>query len=220
MDRGAWWAAVHGVAKSQIRLSDFTFTFHFHALEKDMATHSSVLAWRIPGTGEPSGLPSMGSHRVGHDWSDLAAAAAAVAGWNENKPQFPLLALSLRGGWQACCLYPVRVEVCSGIRLQGWLGVCPLLRWCPEQGAHTVLCFCSGLFKSSSVVFWSLCILRVQNSNCEYTWIFLIPYSFFLFCSQGEVCPGANTSALPRRVPGPSLSYFQPLELGKNKFLW
>ena len=64
MDRGAWWAAVHGVAKSQRRLSDFTFPFHFHALEKEMATHSSVLAWRIPGTGEPGGLPSMGSHRV------------------------------------------------------------------------------------------------------------------------------------------------------------
>ena len=62
MDRGAWWAAVHGVAKSRTRLSDFTFTFHFHALEKEMATHSSVLAWRIPGTGEPGGLPSMGSH--------------------------------------------------------------------------------------------------------------------------------------------------------------
>ena len=67
MDGGAWWAAVHGVAKSQTRLSDFTFTFHFHALEKEMATHSSVLAWRIPGTEEPGGLPSMGSHRVGHD---------------------------------------------------------------------------------------------------------------------------------------------------------
>ena len=76
MDGGAWWAAVHGVAKSQTRLSDFTFTFHFHALQKEMATHSSVLAWRIPGTGEPGGLLSMGSHRVGHDWSDLAAAAA------------------------------------------------------------------------------------------------------------------------------------------------
>ena len=67
MDGGAWKPAVHGVAKSQTRLSDFTFTFHFHALEKEMATHSSVLAWRIPGTGEPGGLPSMGSHRVGHD---------------------------------------------------------------------------------------------------------------------------------------------------------
>ena len=74
MDRGAWWAAVHGVAKSWARLSDFTFTFHFHSLEREMATHSSVLAWRIPGTEKPSGLPSMGSHRVGHDWSDLAAA--------------------------------------------------------------------------------------------------------------------------------------------------
>ena len=67
MDGGAWWAAVHGVAKSQTQLSDFTFTFHFPALEKEMATHSSVLAWRIPGTGEPGGLPSMGSHSVRHD---------------------------------------------------------------------------------------------------------------------------------------------------------
>ena len=72
MDRGAWWATVHGVSESQTRLSDFTFTFHFHALEQEMATYSSVLAWRIPGTGE---LPSMGSHRVGHNCSDLAAAA-------------------------------------------------------------------------------------------------------------------------------------------------
>ena len=67
MDGGAWWATVQAVVKSQTRLSDFTFTFHFHALEKEMATHSSVLAWRIPGTGEPGGLSSMGSHRVGHN---------------------------------------------------------------------------------------------------------------------------------------------------------
>ena len=78
MDGGAWWAAVHGVTRSRTRLIDFTFTFHFHALEKVMATHSSVLAWRIPGTGEAGGLPSLGSHRVRHDWSDLAAAAAAA----------------------------------------------------------------------------------------------------------------------------------------------
>ena len=90
MDGGAWWAAVHGVAKSWTRLSYFPFTFHFHALEKEMATHSSVLAWRIPGTGEPGGLLSMGSHRVGHDWSDLAAAAAAE--WTLN----PIWLVSLK----------------------------------------------------------------------------------------------------------------------------
>ena len=67
MDGGAWKAADYGVAKGQKRLSDFTFTFHFHALEREMATHSSVLAWRTPGMAEPGGLPSMGSHRVGHD---------------------------------------------------------------------------------------------------------------------------------------------------------
>ena len=77
MDGGAWWAAVYGVSRSRTRLSDFTFTFHFHALEKEMATHSSVLVWRIPGTGKPGGLLSMGLHRVGHDWSDLAAAAVS-----------------------------------------------------------------------------------------------------------------------------------------------
>ena len=81
---GAWWAAVHGVVKSRTRLIDFTFPLHFHALEKEMATHSSVLVWRIPRTGEPGGLSprvdmTMGSHRVGHDWSNLAAAAAATA---------------------------------------------------------------------------------------------------------------------------------------------
>ena len=81
MDGGAWWAAVHGVDKSWTWLSNFTFTFHFHAFEKEMAAHSSVLVLRIPGMGEPGGLPSMESHRVGHDWSDLAAAAAADISW-------------------------------------------------------------------------------------------------------------------------------------------
>ena len=78
MDGGAWWVAVHGVAKRQTRLSDFTLTFHFHALEKEMATHSRVLAWRMPRMREPGGLPCMGSHRGGYDWSDLAAAAACL----------------------------------------------------------------------------------------------------------------------------------------------
>ena len=77
MDGGAWWAAVHGVARSRTRRSDFTFIFHFHALEKEMEIHSSVLAWRIPGMGEPGGLPSMGSYRVGQDRSNLAAVAGS-----------------------------------------------------------------------------------------------------------------------------------------------
>ena len=95
MDGGAWWAAVHGVTKSQTRLSDFTFTFHFHALEKEMATHSSVLAWRIPGTGELGGLLSMGSHRVGYNWRD--SAAAAVLGHSPSQAtRSPLV---LPGNW-------------------------------------------------------------------------------------------------------------------------
>ena len=77
MDGGAWWAVVHGVTKSQTRLSDFTF-ISLSCIGEGHATHSSVLAWRIPGTGEPGGLPSMGSHRVGHDWSDLAAATLCL----------------------------------------------------------------------------------------------------------------------------------------------
>ena len=88
VDGGAWWAAVHWVTTSRTGLSDFTFTFHFHTLEKEMATHSSVLAWRIPGTGEPGELPSVGSHRVRRGWSDLAAAAADHEGqWPVTKTQ-------------------------------------------------------------------------------------------------------------------------------------
>ena len=79
MDGGAWWATVYGVAKSRTQLNYFTFTFHFHVLGKEMATHSSVLAWRIPGMGEPGGLPPVGWHRVGHDWSNLAATAARLS---------------------------------------------------------------------------------------------------------------------------------------------
>ena len=94
MDGEAWWAAVHGVAKTRTRLGDFPFTFHCHALEKEMATHSSVLAWRIPGTGEPGGLPSMGSHRVRHDWRDLTAAAADL--FRERSQSFKIF-MNFRG---------------------------------------------------------------------------------------------------------------------------
>ena len=88
MDRGVGWAAVHGIARGWTRMNNFTFTFHFRALEKETATHSSVLAWRIPGTGETGGLPSMGSHSVGHDWSDLAAAAREPTKTNTDQMQF------------------------------------------------------------------------------------------------------------------------------------
>ena len=112
LDRGAWWAAVHGVAKSWTWLSSFTFTFHFHALEKEKATHSSVLASRIPGTkkkkkripgmGEPGGLLSMGSHRVRHDWSDLAAAAAGLTAYRPTMVfLWPLYFLKLDLGLKA-----------------------------------------------------------------------------------------------------------------------
>ena len=121
MDRGAWWAAVHGIAQSRTHLSDFTF--HFHALEKEMATHSSVLGWRIPGTGEPCGLPSMGLHRVGHDWSDLAAVAEffldsvqstenMVAKYNGKSNSQKLR--------QVCCILAMRL---LSINLQVWFDV-------------------------------------------------------------------------------------------------
>ena len=104
MDGGAWQAAVHGVAKSRTWLSDFTFTFHFHALEKEMATHSRVLAWRIPGMAEPGGLPSMGLHRVGHDWSDLALASIemehrnGLGEWNKKADIAELFSIFSREG--------------------------------------------------------------------------------------------------------------------------
>ena len=98
MDGGAWWAADHEVAENRTRLSDFTLTFHFRALEKEMATHSSVPAWRIPGTGKPGGLPSMGSHRVGHNWSDLAVAAMIFPSyWGDGTCRRNSLALQLFG---------------------------------------------------------------------------------------------------------------------------
>ena len=113
MNRGAWWAAVHGVAKSWTWLSDFTLTFHFHALEKEMATHFSILAQRIPGMGEPVGLPSMGSHRVRHDWSDLAAAAAAGTSCKWKHTALVLLCLT----YFTSMMSPQFIHVVSCVRI-------------------------------------------------------------------------------------------------------
>ena len=104
MDGGAWWAAVHRVAEGRMRLSDFTFTFHFRALEKERATHSSVLAWRIPGTGEPGGLLSIGSHRVGHDWSDLAKSKDRWFGYESEAVTHRISALTKRCRRASSCL--------------------------------------------------------------------------------------------------------------------
>ena len=187
MDGGVWWAAVHGVAKSQTWLSDFTFTFHFHALEKEMATHSSVLAWRIPGMGEPGGRPSMGSHRVGHHWSDLAVAEArqeiqarisrgpccspGEEGVRTHK-RFPCLCALPVGG--DLSLYGGRVEVRPGVRLEAWVRCFAHPSVVLRAGVHaqciafapnTVLC--SQLFRNGNwfcwvFFFWSLYLL-VQN---------------------------------------------------------
>ena len=131
MEGGAWCAAVHGVARSRTRLSDFTFTFPFHASEKQMATHSSVLAWRIPGTGEPGGLPSTGSHRIGHDWRYLAAAAAAACICQSQTPKSsPLSRLRTITLYCMCVsLYLFKLEFCPAI--------------CPEVGLlyHMVTLF-------------------------------------------------------------------------------
>ena len=115
MDGGAWKAAVHGVSEGRTRLSDFTFTFHFHALEKEMATHSSVLAWRIPGTGEPGGLPSLGSHRVGHDWSDLAAASLRKWLFSQYSSR------ELKSFLFICCLFYVLLNFDSILQGSYWL---------------------------------------------------------------------------------------------------
>ena len=113
VDGGAWWAAVLGVANSWTRLSDFTFTFYFHVLEKEMATHSSVLAWRIPGTGEPGGLPSLGSHRVGYNRSDLVVVAFSKG---SSQPRDRTWVSCIAGRFftfECCCFKLVAVVFCD-----------------------------------------------------------------------------------------------------------
>ena len=123
MDKGAWWTAVHGVAGSRTRLSDFTFTFHFLALEKEMATHICVLAWRIPG--EPGGLLSMGSHRVGNDWSDLAAAEQIWQGDAHTHTHTLSLSLSLSLSIRGYVVIRVSCK-CFWLFWQSW----PKIRLC------------------------------------------------------------------------------------------
>ena len=146
-------------AKNRTRLSDFTFTFHFHALEKEMATHSSVLAWRIPGTGEPSGLPSMGSHRVRHDWSDLAAAAAkefnvifhlcsiwrSVHNFFQKSSGCPAQIFALRWAFSKDLL--VEMTECSQSCTNAFRTSCPSLILCPtsESGLWSVKGLSSAL---------------------------------------------------------------------------
>ena len=154
MDGGAWWDVVQGVAKSRTRLSDFTFTFHFHALEKEMATHSSVLAWRTPGVGEPGGLPSMGSHRVGHNWSDLVAAAAYYI--------FIYIHTYL------ICIKMLFKCFLKNLKMLRWL----MIRFWAQVTTSTTcfpntLCFCYLEQKISRMHFWIMKWKIVKNGNLK-----------------------------------------------------
>ena len=177
MDGGAWWAAVHGVTKSQTRLSDITSTFHFHALEKEMTTHSSVLAWRIPGTGEPGGLPSLGSHRVGHDWSDLAAAAAdSVHVTNSHSVQFShsIMSDSLRPH-ESQHARPPCPSPTPGVHPNP----CPLSQWCHPTISSSVVPFsscpqsfpASGFFPNESALMHQVAkVLEFQLQHQSLQW--------------------------------------------------
>ena len=159
MDGGAWKAAVHGVAEGPTRLSDFTFTFHFHALEKEMATHSSALAWRIPGTGEPGGLPSIGSHSIGHDWSDLAVRHHGLQRLRLPCPSFlPVHFSSVSQSCPTLCDpmnhstlgLPVLHQLLEFTPCP-WVYSCPLSRWCHPTISSSVFpfSFCLQSFPTS-----------------------------------------------------------------------
>ena len=181
MDGGAWWVAVHGVTKSQTRLSDFTFPFHFHTLEKEMATHSSVLAWRIPGTGEPGGLPSMGSHKVGPDWSDLAAASyqhprlGTVPPWTDWVPYTLRAADAIQAGSKK-----EKINVNNTLAL-GVLGriltilfrrlVMLLLAFTVAKIEINISMWLSGHSLNAVVIMWGPdCFKPTQGHKCQCTW--------------------------------------------------
>ena len=159
MDGEAWWAAVHGVTRSWTRLSDFTSTFHFHALKEAMAPHSSVLAWWILWTEEPGGLPSMGSHRVGHDWSNLAAAAAANIYGSCMSPWE-------RGWW------PDDMRLVKLVVIKNSSGVCPLLR---SKGHLRLKCYWKRVSdKWQPMNYSGLCRQSKTEHEC-----FKCPFSVF-----------------------------------------
>ena len=222
MDGGAWQAAVHGVAKSQTRLSDFTFTFHFHALEKEMATHSSVLAWRTPGMGEPGRLPSMQSHRVGHDWSDLAVAAVIlvsyISRWNvnqikrESKSNKPLQLKTYKLLLLRFLHQPCPMQSCHGGWREAWVCVLHFPRkfslaqgfTCPSKGNTTrgvretvfqrILRFC--IF-TSSVTSCTLLVKHMHNTNIiwKYVTVFLQLLIFLkTACIPNNSCISKNTT--------------------------
>ena len=165
MDRGAWWATVHGVAKSWRRLSDFTLTFYFNALEKEMASHASI-AWRIPGTAEPGVLPSMGSHRVGHDW--VTELNWTIAIWIRSLKKYPFR--SLAHFWCVCvfvCLFFVLFCVLSCMRHLLVL-----------QMNYLLIYFLANFFSTLRVVIFSRygfpCCVSAFKVNEVPCWVFLI----------------------------------------------
>ena len=167
------------VAKTRTQLSDFTFAFHFHALEKEMAIHSSVLAWRIPGTTEPGGLPSMGSRRVRHDWSDLAAAAGSLQGKPGNVP------------WSICCCVSLPIKWKKWTKVSQifisstkWISLCIYQVLCIGQRTHIAFTKgipnCLQLMFSFSIYFSKLLVGHIWI-NALNNWICLNHNTFFFF---------------------------------------